>query len=243
MIHYELEDNPDFTVVLPVFNGQNFIASCLDSMVKQEFGNFELIIVDDGSTDKTKEVIDKFSFDRRIRYFKKDNGGTGSALNLGHSQARGRYITWVSHDNIYLPHFLSTFYSGFQEIEQQKIPVEYLYADFIYIDSMGRKIGEVIHKEPQPKKDLCNGYDLGIAFAYTKNLYEKTGPYTHNICEDFEWATRAACHTNFALIKSVLAAFRVHGSQITGSRKEQEEAAALECKKQAARFINEGRYE
>lgn len=234
---------PIFSVVVPAFNAQEYIAATLDSLVKQQFPFFEIIVVDDGSTDGTKSVIDKFSFDRRLRYVHQDNQGTGGALNTGHAISRGKYLTWCSADNIYFPHFLATFFNVFQQLEAQKVPVEFLYGDFIYVNNAGQQIGVVQHKDAQPKKDLVNGYDLGMAFAYTRNLYLKTGPYKKMICEDYEWSVRAACHTNFGLIKQFLAAFRVHDKQITGSRKEEELAAANEAKKLAAQFIAEGKYD
>lgn len=243
MKHIELNDIVEFSVIVPMYNAEKYIASTLDSLLKQQFKDFEIIVVDDGSTDKSGEIVTKyFSFDRRIKYVKQENQGTGGALNTGHRLAVGKYLTWCSADNIYLPNFLSGFYSAFQHIEQDKIPVEFLYGDFIYINDRGQKIGEVLHPQPQPKHDLVNGYDCGIAFAYTRNLWEKTGEYSRMICEDFEWVVRAACHTNLGLIKEVMAAFRVHGGQITGSRKEQEKAAADHCKALAAKFLQEGKY-
>lgn len=104
---------PIFSIIVPAFNAQDFIAATLDSLVKQQFPFFEIIVVDDGSTDQTKSVIDKFSFDRRLRYIHQDNQGTGGALNTGHAISRGKYLTWCSADNIYFPQFLATFFNVF----------------------------------------------------------------------------------------------------------------------------------
>lgn len=232
MKHFHLNDTaPLVSVVVPVYNSQKYVATTLNCLVGQTFPNFELIVVNDGSTDQSEKVIQNFFFDRRLRYFKKENGGTGSALNMGHEQARGKYVTWCSSDNIYFPNFLESFVAAFQQLESQKAPVEFIYSDFCYIDHAGRRIPgrDVIHK-PIPKQDLINGYDFGISFMYTKNLWEKTGPYWNRICEDYEWSVRAMQHTNHALLNQVLAGFRVHDRQITGSRVEEERAAADHCK-------------
>lgn len=243
MKEVRIEDGAEFSVIIPMFNSEKFIGQTLDSLVKQQFPHFEIICVDDGSTDRSAEIVNKyFSFDRRIKYVKQENQGTGGALNTGHKLAVGRYLTWCSADNIYFPHFLSSLVDAFGQIERENIPVEFLYGDFIYINEAGQKISEVIHKEPQPRQDLINGYDCGMVFGYTRSLWEKTGEYKRMICEDFEWITRAACHTNLGLIKEVLAAFRVHSKQITGSRKEEEKAAADKCKEQAKKFLAEGKY-
>jgi hypothetical protein len=101
----------------------------------------------------------------------------------------------------------------------------------------GQKIRDVIHEKPQAGCDLINGYDIGMSFMYTKELWDKTGEYWDKICEDFHWCVRAAQHTNFALVNAVLAGFRVHGGQITGNRKEEEKAAADECKRLATELF------
>lgn len=243
MREVRIEDKVVFSVIVPMYNAERFIGQALDSLIKQSYPHFEVIVVDDGSTDRSAEVVNKyFSFDRRIKYVKQENQGTGGALNTGHRLAKGRYLTWCSADNVYFPNFLSSLTDAFEQIERDSIPVEFLYADFIYIDEGGRKIGEVLHKEPQPRQDLVNGYDCGMAFGYTRALWEKVGDYQKEICEDFDFVVRAACHTNLGLIKEVLAAFRVHGAQITGSRKEEEKRAADNCKEKAKKFLAEGKY-
>lgn len=245
--HIEIkEQDPLVSIIVPAYNAEKYIGATLDSLVKQMLQDIEIIIVNDGSTDKTKEVCKHFFFDRRIRYVEKDNGGTGSALNFGHSLARGRFITWCSADNIYLPDFaitLSTVLQQCLQIDSER-PVEFVYSDFGYINANGQRIkgADVIHKQPQPAHDLVNGYDLGMSFMYTKSLWNKTGLFWDNICEDYNWAVRAAEHTEFALINHVLALFRVHGGQITGSRKDEEKAAADACKALAAQMLTAGKY-
>lgn len=236
------DDAPMVSIIVPAYNAQKFIASTLDSLVKQQFPSFEIIVVDDGSTDQTENIVRHFFFDRRIKYFKKQNGGTGDALNFGHRYARGRYITWCSADNIYLPNFVLELANALHQCEQQRVPVEFVYSDFMYIDANNNKLHDVIHEKPQTREDLVNGYDLGMSFMYTANLWRKTGLYSKEICEDYEWVTRAAKHTHFGLVKLVLAAFRVHGNQITGSNKEREKAASDFCKQQAKKFLDAGEY-
>lgn len=233
------EERPLVSIIVPVYNSERYVGATLNSLVSQTFKDFEIIIVNDASTDNSKGVIDSFSFDRRIRYFDNDsNLGTGRTLNHGHEFAKGKYVTWCSSDNIYFPNFIEVFVKAFDSISKQCHPVEYLYADFTYIDAQGRRLAnsDVIHK-PIPKTDLVNGYDFGIAFMYTKSLWDKTGPYWDRICEDYHWTVRAMQHTDPALIQGILAAFRVHGNQITGSRAEEERAAADECKRLARELL------
>lgn len=237
-INLDIRD-PLVTIIVPVYNAEKFLVASLNSLISQKFQDIEIIVVNDGSTDGSAKVIEHFSFYRNLRYFEKENGGTGSALNLGHRNARGRYITWCSADNIYFPDFVSTFIEAFKRIELEKAPVELLYSDFCYIMEDGRRIRDIKHVKPQTGADLIAGYDIGMSFMYTKNLWNKTGEYWNRICEDFNWCVRAAQHTNFGLVQAVLAAFRVHSNQITGSNKTDEKAAADDCKKLAQELFGE----
>lgn len=236
------EEAPTVSVIVPVYNGEKYLASTLNSLVSQRYQDFELIIVNDGSTDSTEKIIKHFFFDRRVKLVTKENGGTGSALNMGHMMARGKYATWCSADNIYLPNFLLELVIALEQCQQERLPIEFVYSDFAYMDANGNKIKDLFHEKPQTREDLANGYDLGVSFMYTMNLWRKTGLYWPNICEDYEWAVRAAQHTHFGLIKSVLVAYRVHPGQISGNKKEEEDAAAEHCRNLAKQFIAVGKY-
>lgn len=233
-------DNPLVSIVIPAYNAEAYISKTIDSLLKQSMGDFEIIIVNDGSTDNTKAIIQKFFFDRRIRYFEKENGGTGSALNMGHKEARGKYITWCSADNIYFGNFAEVLSQCLTTTIQQGI--HFVYSDFVYVDQNDKGIREVRHNQPQPATDLVNGYDIGMSFMYTKELWNKVGDYCHEICEDFNWVVRAAEFTRFALVRAVLAGFRVHPNQISGHRKQEEADASQACKLLASEYLKTGRY-
>ena len=239
MKEIKLEDNPEVSIVVPMYNSEKFVAQTLNCLVNQSFMNIEIIVVDDGSTDNSKRVVDHFSFDRRLRYFHKENGGTGSALNLGHEHARGKYVTWCSADNIYYPMFIAVLLAGIKAKSQENPGIQLVYSDFHFLREDGQPIKPVIHTNPQTGADLIEGYDIGMSFLYTKELWDKTGPYWDKICEDFNWVVRAAQHADFGLISAVLAGFRVHGGQITGSRQAEEKAAADECKALARELFGE----
>lgn len=98
---------PLVTIVIPVYNGQDFLADAIDSALSQSYGNIEVIVVNDGSTDQTEEIAK--SYGKKVRYFYKTNGGCASALNFAIKRAKGRYISWLSHDDLYF----------FDKIEQQ----------------------------------------------------------------------------------------------------------------------------
>lgn len=95
--------NPLVSIVIPVYNGSNYMREAIDSALAQTYSNIEIIVVNDGSNDggKTREIA--LSYGDRIRYFEKENGGVSTALNLAVEKMNGRYFSWLSHDDTYLP--------------------------------------------------------------------------------------------------------------------------------------------
>ena len=92
-------DNPLVSVLLPVYNGGKFVAGTIASILNQSFGDFELIVINDGSTDDTKAVLEKVH-DPRLRIIHKPNEGLGKTLNLGLRSARGKYIARIDADDL-----------------------------------------------------------------------------------------------------------------------------------------------
>ena len=99
---------PLVSIVIPVYNGSNYLAEAIDSALNQTYDNVEIIVVNDGSKDegKTRDVALKYG--NKIRYFEKENGGVASALNFGVKQMSGEYFSWLSHDDFYTPHKIET---------------------------------------------------------------------------------------------------------------------------------------
>lgn len=114
------------SVILPTYNRGHCIGKMIDSILRQDFKNYELIIVDDGSTDGTIEILTKRYDNSDIRIVRKENGGVSSARNLGMSLARGEYITFVDSDDYLLDGFFRDIY---ESILQHKADV-YVYAGF-----------------------------------------------------------------------------------------------------------------
>lgn len=97
---------PEISVIVPVYNAGEYLAPCIESVLAQTFADFELILVDDASTDDSGEVCDSFN-DPRIRVIHKgENGGVSAARNTGLAYARGNYVSFVDADDRIHPHFL-----------------------------------------------------------------------------------------------------------------------------------------
>lgn len=94
-----------FSIIIPTYNRASFIRIAVDNFLKQTYSNFEIIIIDDGSTDNTKEVVSAIG-DDRIRYYWKENGERGSARKMGAALALGEYINYFDCDDIAYPNHL-----------------------------------------------------------------------------------------------------------------------------------------
>ena len=91
---------PEISVIVPAYNTKQYLPRCIDSILSQSFSNFELPLIDDGSTDGGGKICDAYAEkDSRIRVFHKENGGASSARNLGLDKARGEWITFVDSDD------------------------------------------------------------------------------------------------------------------------------------------------
>ncbi|MFB9079573.1 glycosyltransferase family 2 protein [Flavobacterium procerum] len=109
-----------FSVIIPLYNKENFIESTIKSVLAQSFQDFEIIIVNDGSTDKSEERIKNFN-DNRIVYFSKENGGASSARNYGIAKAKGDFITFLDADDYWYPDFLKTMFINSKAFPEQKV--------------------------------------------------------------------------------------------------------------------------
>ena len=127
---------PKVSVVMPAYNYGRFLGEAIQSVLDQTFQDFELIVVDDGSTDNTKEVIGSFT-DRRIKYIYQQNRGVSTALNVGISASRGEYIALLDADDIWLPHNLE---KGVEVLDEHA-EVGFSYGQAYLMDIEGRIYG------------------------------------------------------------------------------------------------------
>lgn len=104
--------NPSISIILPVFNSEKYLSDTIESIINQSFIDFELILVNDGSTDSSGKICGKYEkMDNRIKLIHKENGGICDARNAGMSIASGEYLTFCDHDDIYMPDLLVEGYS------------------------------------------------------------------------------------------------------------------------------------
>ena len=133
------EFNPKVSIVIPVYNGSNYLASAIDSAMNQTYDNFEIIVVNDGSaqeeTDKIEQILDSYKDSQKVLYYTKPNGGVSSALNYGITKMTGDYFAWLSHDDLFYPNHLEAHIKHLSRCKDRDSIITY--TSFEVIDSDG----------------------------------------------------------------------------------------------------------
>lgn len=178
------------SVVLPTFNRAHLIEAAVRNVLAQDYPNLELIVVNDGSSDATAELLGRLErelADRRLRVIAKENGGLPRALNSGFEQARGEYLTWTSDDNAYRPGAISAMV---RELELDP-EAALVFADWQLIGADG-KPGKVM--QTGPVEDLAWRNVVGACFLYRRAAARKVGAYDPSVelAEDYDYWVRLA---------------------------------------------------
>ena len=134
------EYDPKVSIIIPVYNGANYVSEAIDSALAQTYKNIEIIVVNDGSSDDgATEKIAK-SYGDRIRYFAKENGGVSSALNFGIRQMTGEWFSWLSHDDLYTPEKIEHSVDALKKAGRQNREKLLVYTDGLLVRSDRSKI-------------------------------------------------------------------------------------------------------
>ncbi len=165
---------PFFTVVITTYNRAQFLSKAIESVQNQSFSDFELIIIDDGSIDDTKNVVSPFLQDSRIKYFFQENQERSISRNNGIKKSNGEYICFLDSDDYYLSDHLSVFNNY---IEQLKCPKNVIF----YSGRMIEDKGEVV-KKPYQYKPSYDKVENIIFFG----LFESPANITTCIHRDFQ---------------------------------------------------------
>ncbi|WP_150573186.1 glycosyltransferase family 2 protein [Pseudomonas fluorescens] len=152
----------DFSIIMPAFNAELTLAESVQSVLAQTFGSYELIIVDDCSTDGTRDLIASFaSLDQRIRpVFLKENGGVSSARNAAIHFAKGRYIAFLDADDIWLENKLLYQFQAFSQ------GADVVYSDYVRFHKDGSENSVISPDGLDFKKMLCGNGIGNLTAAY-----------------------------------------------------------------------------
>ncbi len=206
---------PLVSIVIPVYNGSNYLKEAIESALAQTYQNREIIVVNDGSNDDgATEAIALFYGDK-IRYFKKTNGGVASALNLGISKMHGEFFSWLSHDDLYRP----------EKIEKQLLesfkhdPKTMIWSDYDVVDENGTLIGSFTLYDENKKSDafiLFSTYIHGCSLLIPTILFEEIGTFNESLrtTQDYEmWMRALKADYKFMHLNQKLISSRKHSQQ------------------------------
>lgn len=187
MVEMIKSNHPFFTIIVPTFNQSHFLGAALDSIISQTDSDWEAVVVNDGSTDDTSEIMEKYAEkDARIRLFHKANGGVASALNEGLRLAQGQWVCWLSSDDMFDPRKL--------EIHREWIsrhPDSRFF--FTYFRLLRDATGEVTDHDlwgplPEPEFQLLilfyRNYISGISICVNREAWNRVGFFN----ESFRYA-------------------------------------------------------
>ena len=176
--------NPLVSIVIPVYNGSNYMREAIDSALAQTYKNIEIVVVNDGSRDEGKTDSIAKSYGDRIRYFFKENGGCASALNAGIAQMRGEYFSWLSHDDVYLPGKIERQIEILSTLARKDTV---LYSGYEMIDAKSRCIGTLRpdamlppDKLNIPLMPLLRGLIHGCTLLIHKKYFDILGRFEEN---------------------------------------------------------------
>ena len=171
---------PVISVIVPVYNTEKYLSRCIDSILTQTFTDLELLLVDDGSTDKSGIICDEYALkDSRVRVFHKENGGVSFARNLGVQEARGNWIAFVDADDWILETYLANFVNNIKKdtqlivattIEKKIASSDYIKQLLLYIVPCGMPFKLYSASCLKNHKHLCVPREINIGEDLLANL-------------------------------------------------------------------------
>lgn len=212
---------PLISVVIPTYNSSQFVAQAVRSALAQEDVNVEVIVVDDGSTDDTLQVLEKYAGD--IRYIRQENQGPATARNRGIAESTGEYVAFLDADDVWLP---GKCREQVQALESDR-NVALVHTDVIYVDAAT----EAVVQRNIPHRRLLagecyeslferNGITASSVMVRRGLLVERSGfdsSIRHASTEDYDlWLRLARCF-QFAFVDQPLVRYRLHTGNATGN--------------------------
>lgn len=207
---------PLVSVIIPVYNGSNYLREAIDSVLNQTYPNIEIIVVNDGSTDYRQTEQIALSYGDKIHYIYKKNGGVATALNLGISQMKGKYFSWLSHDDIFYPEKIQKQVDLLKNKEARVTACSYN----IFYDS-GRQISIPIvdfYGFRALQNSVFSVLNSLIQFGgvlFKKEIFDDYGIFCEDLktTQDYEFLFRILRKENCVYSNEILYGIRYHGNQ------------------------------
>lgn len=211
------EYNPKVSIIIPVYNGSNYLKDSINSALNQTYKNIEILVVNDGSKDDGKTEKIAKAYGNKIKYFEKENGGVASALNYAIEKATGDYVSWLSHDDMYHKDKI------LEEVNAISTKKEIIICNVTLIDKNGKKIEDCHIPKNMFNKSIktflaANPYFAvnGCAMLIPKSIFKEYGIFNENLkyTQDYDlWFRFASKGIKFNLLEKNLMLSRQHDNQ------------------------------
>ena len=212
--------NPKVSIIIPVYNGSQYLREAIDSALAQTYENIEIIVVNDGSNDggKTEEIVR--SYGGKLCYYSKANGGVATALNLAIEMMSGEYFSWLSHDDIYYPQKIEKQLNFLQKVGDNNAV---MYSDYTLIDSEGVALGDIKMDTAmlnlKPLYSVLRSGINGCSLLIPRDAFAKVGVFDEKLrtTQDYDLWLRMQLQGRYTFIHQpeVLVKYRVHNQQDT----------------------------
>lgn len=215
---------PRVSIIIPVYNGTDYLAEAINSALEQTYRNVEVIVVNDGSTDNGATDTLARSYGDKITYYAKPNEGIAKTLNFGIEKMTGEYFSWLSHDDVFAREKIATQIAMLRGLSNRNVII---YSDYNLIDSKSALIGERVIPHIEPDRFY---YSLFLRFPVhactsliPKAAFVKVGLFNPHwgYLQDTDMWFRMAPHFPFIHTPEKLASVRTHPNQGTVTRSKQ----------------------
>ena len=238
---------PLVSIIIPLYNHERFIKETLNSALTQTVQDFEIIVIDDGSTDNSGKLVQEVK-DKRIQYLNQDNKGAHNTINRGLGIAQGRYVSILNSDDVYLDNRLEKCL----KILENDLAVDAVFSGIEYIDESGQTLKTTsgaeenwshLDSEPSYKTENNVTIDLlaGNFLKTTSNLFcrkkciDSVGHFRNlRYCHDYDYFLRLSQRCALYIVKEPLLRYRTHAAN---TLRENQAAVDLECALVIADFL------
>lgn len=204
------------SILMPIYNGAMYVDKTIQSVLKNNFKNFEFLIIDDGSTDNTAEIIKSFS-DYRIKYYKKQNSGIAETLNFGLKKTNFELVARIDSDDLIKSNRLEMQHNYFK---YNKIDV--LGSNAYLIDKNDNVLGNtrfpLTHKQIKKKLEKMECPIIHPSVMYKKSKILSVGGYREKYADDYELWLRLIKNSTFENLSNSLIYLRKHSNNLSSSK-------------------------
>lgn len=227
----DVQKMPLVSVIIPVYNGSNYMREAIDSALAQTYPRVEVLVINDGSNDDGETERIALSYGDRIRYFYKENEGVSSALNLGIRQMKGEYFSWLSHDDVYTPHKIARQMEALLNASDTRVLA---LCGVKFIDKNSQPLKDI--KSPMRFREsrtmswdealtslLRQGAFNGCALLIPKRVFEECGTFHEGLryCQDqLMWMQIFLKKHTLVYLGVEDVRCRLHDGQVTQTRKD-----------------------